>query len=394
MIEPAGAGAPMPRAFLGIGGVTLARHQLGLALAMDCQRIICLARAVSPELISLQHAAEAAGATFHIAPAPRALLGLITANDELLALAEGLLTAPDEVKALLERGHAVLVQPVETGVAAGFERLDLNYASAGVLRIPGRLVEGLVELPPDCDPVSALTRIGLQSGVAMLEVPAASREGARWRLIRDEAEAHAIEGDWLRLHAGARPAPTPINLLAWLGLMKLGPSLLHGGNASRVMLLAGLASILLALGIGWFGFAIVGLLLCGIAALECATAAALRRVERVALGLPAPSLSTDAILCRAIDLTFVVLLVWSIPAAEDVTLLERTFAPLMLLILLRLTPRVVDRNWAPWIEDRLLLSVLLALAAGIGFLVGTVQLMALVLALGGLLLPGGKARIT
>jgi len=394
MIEPADAGAPMPRAFLGVGGVTLARHQLGLALSMDCQRIVCLAREISPEMISLQHAAEAAGARFHIVAGPRALTGLVTASDELLAFAEGLLVSPHEARPLLDLGHAVLVQPVETGVAAGFERLDLNHAAAGAIRIPGRLIANLLELPPDCDPMAALTRIALQAGVAMQEVPAATRGGARWRLIRDEAEAHAIEGEWLRLHAGDRPAPTPLNILAWLGLMTMGPSLLHGGNGSRVMLLAAVAAILIALGLGWFGFAISGLVLCGIASVECATAAALRRVERVALGLQAPAMPTDAILCWAIDLAIVVLLIWTMPAAEEYPLADRAFAPLLLLILMRLVPRIIQPSWAPWIEDRFLLSLLLALAAAMGFLVGTVQLLALLLALGALLLPGGKARIT
>src|SRR5690349_6670669 len=118
MMEPAGVGQPLPRAFLRVGGATLARHQLGIALALECQRVICVAREISPELIALQHEAERAGVRLHVVPGARALAGLVTANDELIVFTEGLLAEPQEAIALLETGHAVLVQPVESGLAA------------------------------------------------------------------------------------------------------------------------------------------------------------------------------------------------------------------------------------------------------------------------------------
>jgi hypothetical protein len=394
MTEPAGAGVPMPRAFLRVGGVTIARHQLGLALAMGCQRIICSAREVTPELIALQHEAERAGAHFHIVAGARALAGLITANDDLLALSEGLLADPQEAMALLEPGHAVLVQPVEIGVAAGYERIDLNHAGAGALRIPGRLVERLLELPPDCDVPSALTRIALQAGVAMREVPAAARDGARWRLIRDEAQAHAIEHDWLRLHMGERGAPTPTTLLSRFGLWMLGSSLLHGGSGSRVALLAALAVLLMGLGSSWLGLTVFGFVLLALATVLGGSAAILRRIERTSLSLPPASLSPETVLGWLIDLALIALVVRATPLMPWESVVVRIFAPLMLVILIRLAPRLVDRAWAPWIEDRVVLTVLLAIAAGIGLLAEAVQVLAIALALAGLLFPGGKPRIT
>jgi hypothetical protein len=374
--------------------VTIARQQLGLALAMGSQRIICVAREITPELIALQHEAERVGAHFHIVAGPRALAGLITANDDLLALSEGLLADPQEAMALLEPGQAVLVQPVEIGVAAGYERIDLNHAGAGAFRIPGRLVERLLELPPDCDVPSALTRIALQAGVAMQEVPAAARDGARWRLIRDEAQAHAIEHDWLRLHMGERGAPTPATLLSRFGLWTLGSSLLHGGSGSRVALLAALAALLMALGSGWLGFAVFGFVLLALAAALGESAAILRRIERTSLSLPPASVSPETVLGWLIDLALVALVVRGTPLMPWESLTGRVFAPLMLVLLIRLAPRLVDRAWSPWIEDRVVLAVLLAVAAGVGFLTEAVQLLAVALALAGLLFPGGKPRIT
>jgi hypothetical protein len=394
MMEPAGPGAVTPRAFLRVGGATLARHQLGLALAMDCQRIVCLARDVAPELLALQHQAEGAGARFHILSSARALAGLVTANDDLLVLSDGLLADPGEARMLLEPGHAVLVQPIETGLAAGFERIDINHAAAGAFRVPGRLVEQLVELPPDCDVPSALTRIALQAGVPMQQVPAPAREGVRWRLIRDEAEAHAIEIDWMREHMGERSARTPVSLLSRFALLTLGPSLLHNGNGSKGGDIATLVTILLGLGAGWFGFTVVGFLLCALAAILRDGAAMLQRVERASLSLPAPSLSVEDALGWLLDLALVLLVVWAAPLMPWEAFVGRLFPPLMLVILARLLPRVFDRALVPWIEDRVLLALLLALAAGLGALSGAVQVLALLLAIAGLLFPGGKLRLT
>lgn len=394
MMEPAGPGASMPRAFLHVGGISLARHQLGLALALDCQRIVCLAREIGPELIALQHEAEKGGAHFHIVSGPRALAGLITANDDLFCLSEGLLADPNEAKVLLEPGHVVLVQPVETGIAAGYERIDLNHATAGAFRIPGRLVERLVELPPDCDAPSALTRIGLQAGIAMQEVPAFARDGARWRLIRDETEAHVTEIEWMRLHMGDRGTPTPVTLLSRLALRTLGPSLLHAGNGGTVARAAAVGALLIGLGAAWFGFVIVALIFLALSAVACDTAAVLRRIERTSLGETASSVSIEVVLGGPIDLALIALVIWSLPLAPWESLWQRAFAPVMLIMLVRLLPRLFDRTLSPWIEDRTLLALLLAIAAGFGYLFGVVQLLAVLLALGGLLFSGTKLRLT
>ena len=62
-------------------------------------------------------------------------------------------------RSLLDEAPGVLVLPVEAGVAAGFERIDINHAWAGALRMPGRIVAGLGDLPADWNPVAALLRL-------------------------------------------------------------------------------------------------------------------------------------------------------------------------------------------------------------------------------------------
>lgn len=394
MMEPAGAGQPMPRAFLRVGGATLARHQLGIALALECQRVICVAREVSRELIALQHAAEDVGVQLHVVPGPRALSGLVSANDELIVFTEGLLAAPQIAIGLLETGHGVLVQPVESGLAAGFERIDINHAAAGALRVPGRLVEGLSDLSPDVDIPSALTRVALQSGIAMQSVPAAAREGPRWKLVRDEIEAQAVEGAWIRMHMGDGAMPTPGVLAARLSVLSFGPSLLHAGSGWKLVALGAVAIMLLALAAGWLGYAAVALAFCALAWTVRRVAGLLERIEHDSLRLRESAISSEQVLGWLLDVEIVALVVLSSPLPPWESLLSRVFPPFILVCLARLLPRVLLRSWVAWLEDRALLALLLALAAAFGVLVPAVEVLAMGLAFAALLLLTGKPKLT
>ncbi len=387
MLEPSGAGSAEPRAFLRVGGATVARHQLALALAMACERVICLARAISPELIALQHEAERAGVKFHVIAGITPLAGLITAHDELLVVGDGLLTIPGEATGLLEGGPAVLVQPVEAGVAAGFERIDINHATAGLMQIPGRLVERLSDLPSDCDVASALTRIALQAGIATREVPASVREGGHWKLVREEAEAHVVEAEWFNRHIGQTPASTPGYWLARFAARGFGPALLHAGSSGNAVILAVFALGLFALGAGWFAYTAIALSFCAACWIFRQAGALLLRVERDSLNLPAASPWRAETFAWLFDLALVAILVWTTPNQQWLTLPQRAFAPAMLLCLCRLLPLTSNRDWTAWLNDRFVLAIVLAVAAGTGLLHQTIYVLALGLGLFGILVP-------
>ncbi len=390
MLEPAGAGISMPRAFLHVAGSTVARHQLALALAFECRRIICIARELAPELVALQHVAEAAGAQFHVILAPRQMVGLITSNDEILALSDGLLAAPQAALEILEGGHSVLVQPVEIGVPLGFERLDLNHASAGAIRIPGRLAERLAELPADVDAVSALTRIALQGGVRQVMVPPESRDGARWMLVKNEVEAHAFESGWIEQIMRQDRTMVPGAALARLGVRAFGPALLHAGSGGNAVAVGAGLTMVFALVAGWFGFFALALGQCGVAWMLRHAGALLAQVERV----PPARLPREAMFGWLLDGVVVILVTWSAQLPGWQSAAEIAFAPLTLLCLLRILPRVFDRNWVAWLEDRALLCLLLAIAAAAGLLVEAVEVMAASAALAGALFAGTGARLT
>jgi hypothetical protein len=388
-MEPAGAGGSVIRANLRVGGGTLARHQLALALALGCERIICLARGIDSDVVALQHVAEAGGARFHVVNGPRGLMGLVTNIDEVIGMTEGLMAAHGDVASVLEHGQGVFVQPVETGLAAGFERIDTRHAAAGIMRLPARLVERLADLPADCDALSALQRIALQAGLAQRELPGGLIESGRWLLVRDEIEAHAAEKQWIRLHTGPAEANTPTSMIARSVVRAFGPTLLHANSGSSALAIGSAALVLLAFGAAWFGFSSLAFGFAAVGWIVRKTGGLLARVEDNALLHARSLLTNETVFEWLLDLLLIAIMVMNWPDVGAVSPFYRAFPPIMLLALVRLTPRLIRRDWSAWLGDRLLLALVLIAASLAGYLPQAAQLLALLLALAGIALPEG-----
>jgi len=384
MMEPTGdTGSPgftgeNRRAFLKVGAMSLARHQLGLVLALGCERVVCLTPAFDGEMVALQHVAESAHASFHVISSPSGLAGLVSAADELIVLGEGLLAWPALARGLLSGAPVVLVQPVEVGLATGFERVDLHYAGAAALRMPGSLVEQLEELPGDVDIVSALQRIALQAGVARQPLPEEAIVPGRWSLVTCEADAHAIESAWIRLHITGESTFAPALVLARRAVRLMGPALLHAGSGATVVGLVALVLALLGLVAGWFGYAAAGLCCCAGSWVLFLASGLLTRVEQAS-----QTVDDDHIIDRmalfgwVMDVVLVVLIAWNVALAPGQGWVQRGFAPVMLLGLVRMMPPVLGGGWALCLADRALLCGTLALAAAFGLLTEAVGLLSL-----------------
>ena len=394
MLEPVGAGVPMSRAFLRVSGKSVARHQLELALAVECQKIVCLAHGVTGDVIDLQRDAENAGAGFHVVQGARGLIGQVTASDDLIVLSDGVLPDIAEGRRFVEAGHGVAGQAIEEGLALGFERIDLNHATAGIMRIPGRMVERLAELPADCDVVSALTRISLQGGMAIRPITAVSGTGPAWRIIRDDDEAHRAEDAWIAGRLDSWKTPVPGLLLARSGLFAFGPALLHRGHGGRTVMALAMLLLALALGCGWYGFTGFSLVLAGVAWVMVKGAGVLRGIEQSAGSGAHVQLMAETWLLAAVDAVMIVILVWQAPQLPGENRVDRAFAPVMLLGLLRLLPAMLSARGAAWLADRAVLAAVLCLLSALGVLGGGVPLLAICLLLGGIVLARPQSRLT
>jgi len=370
-----------------VGGAQVVRHQLTVALAARCERIIVLAQAFSPDLAELQRESERAGASFHVLNGARGLSPLVSAADEVLVIADGLLpTTGDALRLIAAGGQGIFVQPAETGVPAGFERIDINHAAAGLMLVPGRLVERLMDLPPDADPASALLRIALQSGVVQRSLPPEVGEGGRWLLVRSEAEAQAAEDTWMDRHTAGGPH-TPGPLLARFLARRIGPAVLHA-NATGLLVPYGAGYLLAGVGVGlaWLGLGWLGLMLIGLACVIQRAAAILGRLQREILAIRTGMAWRSALSALVLDAVIAAVLVLMRAPLPGESLIARCFAPVVLIGLVRLLPRLFSEGWSVWLADRLLLCLLLALMAAGGVIATGVPALVLLLLLAGLVL--------
>jgi len=380
----------MPLAALALAGRTLAERQLDLVLALGCARVVCLSQGLDKSLIALQHRAEAAGAKFNVIAGPRPLAGLVSAADELVVVGEGLLPAVTEAKQALESGAGVLALPVEAGIAAGFERIDLNHAWAGVLMMPGRLVERLTQLPPDCDAVSALLRIALQGRVPYRTLPEALLAERRWALIRNHAQLADLEPAWLQRHVAAPTPFAPGRALARIAMRRMGTRLL--GKGWRPAYLSGMGIALAGLGavVAWFDQGVMGLAACGLGWLGVEAAGALGSIARAGAEDESSVDRSGTLAGIFID----VLLVWVLALTLSGIWYERIFAPIVLILAARLSGRLLEAKPADMVQDRALLALLLAVAASTGILLPVTQLIAFAVLAMLLVLSRGKPQIT
>ena len=383
-LEPSSDDASTPRGLLRLGGRSIAHHQLATALALGCDRVICLADGLPGEVIALQHAAERAGASFQVTGDGRAVAQLVKPDDELLVFSDGLVAAPEAVRTLLGGRSGVVVQPVESGLAAGYERIDLNHAGGGVMRLSGRLAAGLADLPGEWNPVSALLRIAVQSSLRQVVLPQALIDNGRWALVRSDGEAHRLEPHWLRQHTAKRDGNGPGRWLAARLVERLGPALLHAGTRPHIVVLGAAALALLALGSAWFGAYAAAFAGLGIAWLVRRSAAILARVHGERSLGASRWLDPETGFGVLLDLGFGAVAAWRLAATHPVAnaYVVGGFVALVLLGLLRLLPPLfAGAKWSGWLEDRLVLALVLAAASltsvfGLALMAGSLALLA------------------
>lgn len=395
MLETAGAAPAGLRAALPVGGISLARHQLTIALALHCERIVCIARTLDPEIAAVQHAAEEAGVAFHLIGETRPLVGLVTSIDEVVVLADGLLAAPEDIAPLLDAGSCVLVQPIETGLPGGFERIDLNHAAAGAMRVPGRLVERLADLPADCDAASALQRIALQAGTKQVMLPSGLHDGGTWRLVRSEGEAQQAEGEWIKARTAANSGTTPTEVLIRSAVRTFGPALLHGGSGGHGLRIGAFLGLSLALGTAWFGLAVLAFLLAGLswAARRCSEL--LLDIERQALLRSGSALAGEDAFAWLLDAVLVTVIAWNVAGIPDnLGFVGAAFPAFMLIAMFRLVPRALGGKWTEWLSDRGLVAIVLAAIALGGLQVQVVGALAAAFALFAAAWPRAPVQLT
>jgi hypothetical protein len=360
-----------------LAGKTVARHQLDFAVALGCEKILCLGNGASPDAVALRHAAEASGARFQAVRGVRDLPAAVRGNDGLLVLAHGLLPESPSAYSLLKDGQGILVLPAEAGWGAGFERLDLTAAWGGAMVIPGRLVEGLDQLPDDAEPIAGLLRVARQGGVPERPLPESELAEGRWQIVRTGEAARALEPAWLRRRL---PAVSPFRPTAWLArlaMRRVGAPLVGARKAFAGVCTLSFALIAGAIAASWLALPWLGFAVLALAALAIEIAEGLVALRKSIFISETKSSRTIFVLRVTWDMALIAIGALAI----DATRAERLFPPLATAGLLRMLPPWPESGWRALPADRGALAIGLAIAAGLGFAEGAFMVFALLLIL-------------
>lgn len=386
----AGASAGERPAFRRFAGKSVLSHQIDCAAHLGCDRVICLVGGLGPDMGAARAYAERAGIRFEIAESNLRLASQITADDEVIVLADGVLPdRPALVGALAER-QGVAAFPADEGVERGFERLDASRAWSGALRMRGDGVARLADLPPDCDLASSLLRIALQSGLRVAELdPALLMEGT-WQRRVDRQTAAEAEQRWISRQVQPAPFVAPGRAVADRMALRWARDA-RAGRWMRAPHFAAALAGALALVAGLAGAPMSGLGLLLAASFALAVAEVFDRVETLGAP-PRKKLSILPLARLARDGSLFGLLALLIAAEPDWL---RAFLPLLLVALLHLGATIVRQPLCSLYADRIVLLVLILPAAAQGW-TGVAVAGLTLLALAALLwsAPRSQAKLT
>ncbi len=349
------AGRELPRtALIRHCGLPVAAHQSDMALAGGCEKLIyVIDDQTQADAEALKRRTADAGVTVVFLKRARDLRAHVTASDELLVLAAGLLPGPRLFRQITTK-PGVATFPADWAVPAGFERIDREVAWAGVLVTRGAVVEGLSELDDDIDLVAALLRLTLQSGTQCRKLDETEFEEGDWLFANDADALAAREARWYRGNADAIDFRAPGIAIAETAGARLARDIIGTRYQTLPSVLA-ISMLMAALMVSAFGWLVAGFILAGAAFLFARAGRAVHRLTHPVGGkridAPVPVLEY---LC---DVTLGVLL---IQAGSETVGWLRAFVPVMLFAALYLFRVGRTRGWRLLVEDRFVLSAVLA----------------------------------
>lgn len=380
------------RAELPLAGRSVLAWQVALMRALGAERILCLCHRVEGEVLRLQQAVEAEGATFHALRGFAAVPALVRAEDELIIVRDGLLPDAALVDGLIAATPRpqpwVACLPVDSPLAArhptDFEWIDSARRWAGMLVMRGAAVQQLADFPADADPVSVLLRLALQAGTPCRDLTAPQLASQTWLMADGNATVTAHEQDLIARAGSTADLRAPFSAVADMLVRHLAPRGLVQGT--RVAAGIALALLLAGGGMAAMGASALGLATAAAGSLASGVAAAYAGLVSQLRREP-PAERSAAMVSRIADgLASAVLLLALMPQS----LLTERWAPLALLGpvaigLARLAARNSGSAGAAFWGDRTAQLAALALAAAFGLLPAATALFASA-ALGTLLL--------
>ena len=185
-------------------------------------------------------------------------------------------------------------------------------------------------------------------------------------------------------------AATPTQWVMRYVVRAFGATLLDNAGGMASLLVGTGMLLILALGAGWFGYPVVGLVLAGLAGILWTIRAMIGRIGPGPDGGPGATVAFEL----AQDAALVALLTWGRAPLAGETLLDQVFPALALLLLLRLVAGLAPPRWRGWLADRTVLALALGAAMALNASGIAVQIAILACAGLGILFLRDKTRLT
>lgn len=351
-----------PRAFQRLGGRLLLSWQVDLARDLGCSRIVCLAEGESEQLDEIRELVEDLGLDFHMVRGPLPLVGLLTADQELVVIADGLVADRELVRELIGQGRGVVALPDDAGIEAGFERIDASHAWGGIIVSRANIAQQLADMPPDSDAISLLLRLALQAGTRLIPLDEEALESGDWLLVRERGALAQREETLLDRSVEQVSWSAPGIALSRRLARALAPDgLERGGTIAMVVGALGLVGAIASASYD-YAFPAVASFLAG--SFAFASSEALTRLKARLRG-SGDGTSRARHLQNLLDIALLAVL--ALPATAF-NALDRLFLPLMLVGLLRLAATLAPARWENAWRDRTSVALILLVAAWFGSL--------------------------
>lgn len=340
-------------------GRSTAQRQVEFAAACGCREAILLGAGGSAEAIATRHLAEELGLAVREVSGPHDLARAGLVGQRLLVLQADLLPDPSALPIGTDVPTGCVVTVLAgPGVEAGYERIDLGRAWAGLIVLPGALLPRLLDLPEDAEAAAALLRIGLQAGLPDRALALDHLADGSWCLAHTSEDGRLAEEKWLSRHLLADIGEPLSRQFAHIVLRKLGGRLLDARWMRPLALGLALALPLLGVALCTLGHAAAGFLAIALAAPMLEAALGLGHLHRARAGHFGLADGPLGHLRKVQDLA---MLMAGFLAVSG-TLLERSFAPLVLLAALYSGPKQAPVKLTRW-RDRGLVALTVALGA-------------------------------
>jgi hypothetical protein len=323
---------------------------------------------------------------FHAIGGPLQLVGLVSADQELVVLGDGVIYDREYLAESFPNARGVAVVPAYVGVDAGFERVDAQYAWGGLFIARGQIVEQLAEMPADSDTISLLLRIALQAGTKPVTIDADRLEDGS--LLKASSQSVIENREKVLLdrssHRGSWLGPG--NALAQIGARKLATNWISRGPALSFS--AAITALIVAAGLTFYSLPFWALIALLSAALAGSFSVALFSLKAKLLGSDRP---------KHLSISFNVLLDLSIIASIVLPLSygweQRLFLAAILLGSWRLAQLISTEKLESFWQDRSILIGILIGSALLGIIPTAIQLLVLT-AMAYCLFHAGRKKIT